>query len=619
MFSHRSSPEPVIAGGRAGIRSGSLLILLALSLVLTGLLFVSGCGGGGSDKESEVLATVGDVDITAAYYESKLGKLELNELPKGDDGMPMDMAQLEGKRKFLETLIQKELMALKGRDLGYESDPQIEGLKTTMLKYEAEEMMWNEVVNVPAGTVSPEELEAFYERMGEIRNCSYILTNFESDAIEAREYARSGADWDDVAAKYHEGGTPPSGRYEMAIPYGRYNMRFDTDVFETEVGDVAPPIETEYGYWVLRVNSISQEPKPSLEEAKVQILDTYHNRSLFAETNKFLSDLREKYQVFIDEDALWIAYSGLPEGEVILDPKTQKPVPREELQPLEVPAKELDRVFYGYTMDGEKKEWTILDYKTYFDNMNVFDRPKSGEMLGGMRQKILRNLQADIVAKEAEERGYYENPVVLEKVNNKVEEAVVTSLYDDVVTYDDKVTAEDVQSFWDAHEAEFAIPELRSGRLVICANEETAAEARDFIATDPKWRDVLTRYGIDAKNKSRSGKLDRSNARSLDPSRQMLFELEAVGDISQPFKQDNLRWGVVRLDLIEEPRARTLDEVRAEVSARIKGQRREEAFQNLLSKWAEEYGVVRHEDKLVDVASWEELTRVEVQGELLPR
>lgn len=616
MLSHRSSPESV----SAGLRFGSLLTLLTIALALSGLLIVSGCGGGGDgDKESVVLATVGDADITAAYYESKLTKLERKELPKGEDGMPLDMAQLEGKKKFLETLINKELMARKAADLGYGSDPQVEMLNSSMGSYEANLQMWNDVVNVPTSTVSPEELQAFYDRMGEVRVCNYILTNFESDAEAAREFARGGADWDEVVAKYHDGAPAPTGRYEIKIPYGRYNMDFDTDVFETEVGDVAPPIASEYGYWVLRVTSIEQEEKPDLEEAKARILDTFRNRRMAEERKKFIEQVREKYEFFIDEDALWIAYSGLPEGEVMLDPKTNQPTPREELEPLDVPVKELDRVFYGYTMDGEKKVYTVGDYKTHFDRMSVFQRPKKGEMLGGMRQKITQELDKALLTGEARERGYFEHPEVVAKVKDKVEEVMVTKLYEDVVTFDDKVSAEDLDTFWKEHEADFAIPELRSGRLVICADEASAAEAREFILDGPKWREVLTRFGVDAANKSQSGKLDPVSARSAGPVPQALFALQALNDVSQPVQLDDGRWAVVRLETIEEPRQQTFEEVREAIGQSIRNQRREESFQTLLGKWAEEYGVVRHEDKLAEVASWEELTRVEMPGEVVPR
>lgn len=620
MLSHRSIPESDRAAVRAGARIGALLTLLTFALALAGLLVVSGCGGGGDGGDgSVVLAKVGDTEITAGYYESKLGKLEQAELPKGDDGQPLDMAQLEGKKRFLETMINKELMARKATDLGYGSDPQVTALKESMTSYEANLKMWNDVVNEPTSVVSPEQLQAFYDRMGEVRVCSYVLTNFKADAEAAREFARTGADWSEVVAKYHDGAVPPTGKYEIKIPYGRYNMDFDTDVFETAVGDVAPPIASEYGYWVLRVDSVQEEQKPNLEEAKSRILDTFRNRRMAEERKKFIEGVREKYDFFIDEDALWIAYSGLPENEVMLDPQTKQPTPREQLEPLDVPVKELDRIFYGYTMDGEKKEYTIADYKNHFDRMSVFQRPKKGEMLGGMRQKITQELDKALLNREAEARGYFQDPDVVAKVKDKVEEVMVTKLYDDVVTFDDIVTPEQLNEFWTAHEADYAAPELRSGRLVVCQDEAQAEKAAAYVPNAESWREVLTRFGTDAGNKQRSGKLDNVSAASGGPVAAALFALKNSGDVSQPFEAGDGRWAIVQLNGVTPPRQQTLDEVRDVLGQRIRNLRREESFQALLSKWAEEYGVTRYEDRLADVASWDELTVVELPGTPLPR
>ena len=145
-----------------------------------------------------------------------------------------------------------------------------------------------------------------------------------------------------------------------------------------------------------------------------------------------------------------------------------------------------------------------------------------------------------------------------------------------------------------------------------------AREAATAIADGAKWKDVLTRYGIDKDNKSRSGKLDRIPVNGTDPVSQALAALE-VGKLSEPIALANGRYGIVRLDRLEPGRQQTLEEVREQVGERIRNQRREDAFQTLLTQWAGEFGVTRYEDRLAGLASWKELTAVELPGEILPR
>lgn len=592
-----------------------LLPVLALAMTLSCLFIVSGCGGGsGTDKADVVLAQVGDKDITAAYYEAKLVKLEQKELPRSDTGQLLDMSGLEGKQEFLQTLINKEVMAKKAVQLGYDSDPQIAGIKETMLSNSASAAMWNAEIGEPTAVVTPEELEAFYARMGELRECSFVITNFKEDAEAAREMARSGADWADVAAKYHAGEVPPGGNYELTIPYGRYNTDFDTDVFFTPVGDVSPPILTVYGYWVLKVNAIKEVEKPGLEEAKGQILDVFRNRNLGIKRKEFRERMQEKYKSFINEDVLWLCYKALPDGEMLIDPVTDKPTPRSELNPLNIRPEDAGKVFFGHLIDGQMREYTLGEYKTNFDQMSVFERPKANEMLGNLRQKIADAMVQNIMLQEAKARGFYEDPEVLAPVNDKVEEMMVTKLYDDVVTFDEVVTPEQMQEYWDAHSVDFLIPETRNGHLVICRNEEAALQAREAIEAGMLWKDVLVEYGIDKENKARSGKLLKVVRNEKSPVVEALFAL-AKGETSQPIAVENGRFALIRQVAANPSYQPTFSEKTDAVKQRILSMRGEEAFQALLGKWALEFGVVRFEDQLAKVASWQELTEKAAAGE----
>jgi peptidyl-prolyl cis-trans isomerase C len=602
-----------------GSRIVRLLPLLSLSLILTGLLLVSGCGGGSEgDKEDVVLALVGDHEITAAYYESRLIRLEEKELPAGDDGLVLDMSQLEGKKEFLQTLVNKEVMAIKADQLGYSDDPQIVGIRETMTADEANKLLWTNEVDEPSATISPTELEEFYARMGELRECSFIITNFKEDAEAAREFARSGASWAEVAAKYHDGGAPPEDNYDITIPFGRYNLDFDTDVFYTEVGDVTPPILTSYGYWVMRVNNVIEVEKPGLEEAKAQILDTVRNRNLARLRKEFREQVEESHGMYIDEDALLICYQGLPAGEVLLDEVTQEPIPKDQLLPLYLKPADMGKLFYGHLVDGEMQEFTLGDYKTYFDRMSVFQRPKDSELLGGLRQKIRDAMGKSIMNLEAKNRGLFEHPDVVSAVKVKIEEIMVTRLYQEVITFDERVLPEAIQEYWVIHKAEYDVPESCNGYLVICRNEATALEAREKLNAGMKWSDALVEYGIDKNNKSRSGKISKVARNENSGVAKALFSL-AAGETSQPIAVDNGRFALVRL-LSKNPASEAVLEEKGEiVKQRILAERQEEAFQNLLSKWAVEIGVTEYEDQLASVSSWKELTTVELPGEVIPR
>ena len=141
------SPKSLLTAQTRG--SGQAVFLLSVLAVLVLSMFLSGCGGG-KEKEDTVLATVGQNDVMASYYEDRLVKLKENELPRASDGSPADMSLPEGKKKFLETLINKEVMVQQAERLGLQNDPGIVGARKAMLDYEADLVMWDRVIRKPS-------------------------------------------------------------------------------------------------------------------------------------------------------------------------------------------------------------------------------------------------------------------------------------------------------------------------------------------------------------------------------------------------------------------------------------------------------------------------------------
>lgn len=604
-------------------RPGTSWILI-LSVALFMALLITGCGGGDKDNnaagtadDSPILATVGEGEITAYYYEDRLVKLAQNELPV-EDGQYMDMSTEAGKLAFLEVLINKELMVQKALQLGYDQDVQVVGARNSMSEYEGGLALWEEVIGEVSRFISDEELADFYEKLGTDYLCHYVICNFEDDALKAREFALTGADWEDVVAQFHDGNPAPSGRYQVKIPYGQYSPEFEDVVFATELGGVSMPITSNYGFWVLRVVDIVHNEKPSLEVAKAQILDVTRNRKVGALRVKFRDEMHEKYELRINEDALWTVYTAMPD-QAMMDPVTNEPLKNEDLIDMEVPTEALGEVLLSYRGgEGEQIEMTVAEYQEHFNNMSIFQRPKKGDMLGGFRNKLKDEMSRGMIAVETRERGFLEDPEVVAKVDLKVEEILVTQLYKEVVTFDDKVTSDQLEAFWVDHKDDYYMQETRSGHLVICKNREDADKAREAAMEGTVWRSILVKYGTDMENKKAGGNTGQVPLSHSSPIAEPLFGLEQHG-VSQPFPVGNGKYAVVQLDAIVPAHSYELSEVSEAIGGRIRKDRQEAAFKVMLGQWTEELGVTINTENLASLKSWEELTTVVKPDNLVPR
>ena len=420
----------------------SLLLLALLAIIV-------GCSGGSDDS---VLATVGDREITASYYEDRLGKLKQDELPT-KDGEVLDTALMEGKQRFLEIMIDKELMALKAEQLGFGKSDRIESLNTAVTEVKAGVIMQQELIFDPAQIVSQAEIDDYYSNLQYKRNFHFILCNFEDDALSAREEILSGGLWEDVADKYNDGSRGPNNDYSVTFEYGKAQDKFEKALFGAEVGEVTMPVPTVYGWWVLRLNTIEENRVPELDEQySDRIRQTLVARKVNLGRQDFVQASREKHGFHMDEAALWIIFQGLPEkDEPYLNPDTNKPTPRESLKPLDIDVEDLDKEFYRcqFDLSEEPEVWTVGDYKSLYDGLNVFQRPKRSKLLNGIKFEICQEMiDKQLLISESRERGYNQHPEVFAEVKKRTEEMMVNKLFEEVVVIDEIVTPEEVEAFW---------------------------------------------------------------------------------------------------------------------------------------------------------------------------
>ena len=583
-----------------------------LSVILVAL--VAGCGGGAVDDDA-VLAEIGDRQVTAEYFKTRLVRLQEDQLPRDADGQLVDMATLEGKRSFLDVIIDKELMVAKALQLGYEEDTEIQGALAGMTEYNAMIFFWQDVIGDPSKFVSDEDLDFYYSRLGERRKCVFLITDFEKQALEAREEALAGTPWTELVHKYHSGATKGDTDPYLTVAWGQYRDEFERPVFAAEEGGFTEPIPTEHGWWLLRIDEVTEGRKPDLDEIRGKVLMSIAQRNENLRREDFKRQIRAERNFMLDEDVLAVVFEGLPESEPLLDPQTQKPTPREALQPLKTDSRNYDRILMSYDTSDGRYEMTVADFKATFDNQNVFERAKRAEMLGGLRTKLINAAERSMMVNEARQRGYYEDERVIKESFAKIEEMLVEKVHQEIVDYEEYVSMEELDAFWADHSQEYATPELRSGHMVRCADLETAQAARGVIlAGEEAWKNILRDYGNDPEVSKVHGRVAQLPATATGPLRDTLFAMQK-DEISEPFETPG-GWAVVRLESIDAAAQPDLDEVTETVARRIKSQRKDAALRALLDEWTQEFGVKVYEKRLAAMPSWQDAVQEALKAQM---
>lgn len=134
-------------------------------------------------------------------------------------------------------------------------------------------------------SVSDEELREFYDQQAEAyasdeqRQARHILLtgdSAEQQALAALERVRAGEDFAAVAGEVSEdGGTKAAGGDLGWVGRGTLVGAFEDALFSMSVGEVVGPVETEFGFHIIRLEAVQAADIPPFETIQVQLRDDF--------------------------------------------------------------------------------------------------------------------------------------------------------------------------------------------------------------------------------------------------------------------------------------------------------------------------------------------------------
>lgn len=209
-----------------------------------------------------VVATVNGVEI-------KLGHMLMVRagLPEQYQQMP-DTVLWDG---ILDQLVQQEVLA-----------QQPEALETNRVKLALENerralIASERLAVVSQDLVTDEAIEAKYaELFGSVEpkleyNANHILVETEEEAAALVAELEGGADFEALAKEKSTGPSGPSGGALGWFGEGQMVAPFEQAVMELEVGAVSAPVQTQFGWHVIKLNETREQGAPALEEVREQI------------------------------------------------------------------------------------------------------------------------------------------------------------------------------------------------------------------------------------------------------------------------------------------------------------------------------------------------------------
>ncbi len=255
------------------------------------------------EQKGPYLAKVGTAKITQADLERDIKHLPdfAQKLFEGPDG----------RRKFLDEMIKKELLYQEAVKKGVDKDPEYVRKLEEFKKLTLIGQLLEKEIEVKA-RVTEQDVKDYYEKhqdelaaVSQIK-ASHILVKTEEDAKKILERLKKGEDFAAAARKSSiDPGSAANGGDLGYFSSGQMVPEFESAAAKLKVGEVSSePVKTKFGYHIIKVTDKKKGKPVEFEKIKgvlFQRVSAERQKEFF---DSYIENLKKSYKVEINQEAV---------------------------------------------------------------------------------------------------------------------------------------------------------------------------------------------------------------------------------------------------------------------------------------------------------------------------
>jgi len=239
------------------------------ALALAGLLALPAVAETKAETPAAATPTAETVVAIVGGQEITLGQIIVarTTLPQQYQQLPPEVLY----DAILEQLIQQTVLA-------EEHGPELPLHAKIALANETRQLLaGDQIEKIMASAASEDDIKAAYEaKYGadyhEMEyNASHILVETEDDAKAIRKELDDGADFAELAKTKSTGPSGPNGGELGWFSKGMMVPEFEDAVMALKPGEVSAPVQTQFGWHVVKLNEEREKPAPTLDEVHDQL------------------------------------------------------------------------------------------------------------------------------------------------------------------------------------------------------------------------------------------------------------------------------------------------------------------------------------------------------------
>jgi len=254
-------------------------------------------------QEGKAIASIDGDKITLQEFNAELDKIPMN--------MKMLVASQSGKKDFLDRLIVKKLLLKEAKKDNVEKEKEFQDRLSDIKEQLTIESLLKKKVTSES-KFSDDDLQKYYDahkeefkKPKEIQT-RQIVVKTEQEAKEIQAYIAKGEDFAELAKKYSmEPSAKTTGGDVGYHPKGALIPAFEEAAFKlTKVGQVTPPVKTQFGYHLIKLEGVKEEASVPFAEVKDFVRQKLTQEKQTEVLKKYIDELKKNAKIVINDDVL---------------------------------------------------------------------------------------------------------------------------------------------------------------------------------------------------------------------------------------------------------------------------------------------------------------------------
>ncbi len=511
----------------------ALITLVTLSAV--GIVYGPAVIAAEADPASVELATIGGEAITledldyelAGYFKTLADDGKGGELPDAD--------------AILRRMIQNRLLEQEGYRIGADQRFQVRNAINQFLRSKSTIALLDSI-SAGAASEGSAELDSILSQKSEMRHYSHIIVPQEIVAQAIRDSLDRGLPFEDLARRNSKDSSAANGGDLGWAREGSYVPAFDDAASKLSIGEIVGPIETSFGWHIIRLEGTRQESLGNSDEMASAMRHTLEKDNRMSATRVYLDGLRERYGVVIHEDLVETLNFGSEDPQELADLRADETV-IVEMPGAELTVKKLNR--------------SILF--THFHGLS--GKPDADET----RDRFLSDWIDEILLdNEARTAGLHLEPSLAKRAKQMEREQLREEVLVSILNVEFRPSEDEVDDFYGDNRELFKPKPRIKLRSALLMDEARAEQFRAQIERGAKLRWLSSRF---------DGVVEDATPYPedwIDPViMQLSVESLEVGKILGPTQEEE-GWAVAVVQSIEETAPLPLADCRAQVVQTMK-------------------------------------------------